>query len=77
MIPTELAEVLCINPEILGGAVCFRGTRVPVEILFDYLADGISLDRFLHGYPTVEREQALAVVRWQAEQSRRMVRLAS
>ena len=66
MVPPELAEVLSINPEILGGAVCFRETRVPVEILFDYLADGIPIDRFLYGFPTVEREQALAVLQWRS-----------
>ena len=60
MIPTELAETLESNPEILGGTICFKGTRVPVESLLDYMADGISLDRFLRGFPTVDRKQALA-----------------
>ena len=73
MIPPELAATLASNPEILGGTVCFQGTRVPVETLLDYLQDGISLDRFLRGYPTVGREQALAVVRWQVDQARRQV----
>jgi len=37
------------------------------------MEDGISLDRFLRGFPTVAREQALDVVKWQAEQARRTV----
>ncbi|MFI5385757.1 MAG: DUF433 domain-containing protein [Fimbriimonadales bacterium] len=73
MIPSELAGTLESNPDILGGTVCFRGTRVPMETLLDYMEDGISLDRFLHGYPTVAREQALAIVKWQASQARRLV----
>lgn len=51
------------NPRILGGRPVFRDTRVPVAILFDYLADGLSLDYFLETFPTVTREQAVAVLR--------------
>ena len=40
----------------------FVGTRVPVETLFDYLEDGETLDEFLHSFPTVEREQAVAAL---------------
>ena len=69
MIPPELAESLESNPNVLGGAVCFRGTDVQLETFIDYLKDGISMDRFLHGYPNVSREQALAVVKWQADQA--------
>jgi uncharacterized protein (DUF433 family) len=76
MIPSELSEVLSSEPAVMSGAVCFAGTRVPVEILFDYLAEGVPLDRFLQGYPTVSREQALAVLRWQSEIARKQVGLA-
>jgi uncharacterized protein (DUF433 family) len=51
-----------IDPEIMHGTPCFAGTRVPVKILFDYLADNRSLDFFLEQYPTVEKEQAIAVL---------------
>ena len=50
------------DPEILGGAPVFAGTRVPVQALFDYLEAGDSLDVFLEGFPTVRREQAVAVL---------------
>jgi len=50
------------DPERLGGRVCFRGTRVPVDALFDNLEDGLSLDEFLEEFEGVTREQALAVL---------------
>lgn len=46
------------DPKILGGTPVFVGTRVPVQVLFDYLEAGDSLDRFLDQFPTVTREQA-------------------
>ena len=52
-----------IDPEIMSGAPCFAGTRVPVQNLFDYLSHGHPLDEFLEDFPTVTREQALAVVK--------------
>jgi uncharacterized protein (DUF433 family) len=53
-----MAQVVSQNPEVVSGALVFAGTRVPVEILIDYLRAGESLDRFLEGFPTVSREQA-------------------
>jgi len=50
------------DPEILGGTPVFVGTRVPVQVLFDYLEAGDSLDRFLDQHPTVTREQAVAAL---------------
>ena len=47
------------DPEIMGGTPCFRGTRVPLQNLFDYLERGHTLDRFLEGFPSVSRSQAL------------------
>lgn len=54
------SEPISCDPEILSGAPVFAGTRVPVEILIDYLKAGDSLERFLEGFPTVRREQAEA-----------------
>jgi uncharacterized protein (DUF433 family) len=50
------------NPEILGGTPVFRGTRVPIQTLFDYLEGGETLDDFLQGFPTVTRESAVAAL---------------
>jgi uncharacterized protein (DUF433 family) len=51
-------------PGILGGTPVFRGTRLPVQTLFDYLADGLSLDYFLATFEGVTRDQAKAVLRY-------------
>ena len=62
-IPHEAAEGNVISdPGILGGTPIFRGTRVPVSTFFEYLADGLSLDYFLETFPSVTREQAVAVL---------------
>ena len=50
------------DPEILNGVAVFRGTRVPIRILFEFLAAGDSLDDFLDAYPSVTRDQATAVL---------------
>lgn len=52
--------VVSIDPEIMSGTPCFRGTRVPVQTLLDYLEAGDPLDEFLDGFPTVTRAQAIA-----------------
>lgn len=50
------------DPEVLGGTPVFVGTRVPVRSLFDYLEGGESLEEFLHQFPSVRREQAVAAI---------------
>lgn len=50
------------DPEIVSGTPVFIGTRVPVESLFEFLEAGDSLDRFLDDFPSVSREQAVAVL---------------
>ena len=50
------------DPEILGGTPVFRGTRVPIQTMFDYLGGGETLEEFLEGFPTVSRELALAAL---------------
>lgn len=50
------------DPELHSGAAVFTGTRVAVKILLDYLADGQRLEDFLHHYPSVTREQAVAAL---------------
>ena len=55
-------EVVHSDPEIMSGALCFTGTRVPVKNLFDYLEGSSCLDDFLEDFPTVSREAAVAVL---------------
>lgn len=54
--------VIVRNPKILGGTPVFRGTRVPIQTLFDYLGGGETLEDFLEGFPTVSREAAMAAL---------------
>jgi uncharacterized protein (DUF433 family) len=59
---SHVSEIITVNPEILGNQPVFKGTRVPVESLFDYLENGETLDSFLDNFPTVTRVQAMAVI---------------
>ncbi len=56
------ADVMSSSPDVVSGAVVFKGTRVPVDALFEYLSAGSTLDEFLDDFPTVQRHQAEAVV---------------
>ncbi len=57
-----MQEIITRDPEVMHGAPVFRGTRVPVQTLFDYLENGESLDDFLEGFPTVSRQLAVQVL---------------
>jgi uncharacterized protein (DUF433 family) len=50
------------DPDVMGGRLVFRGTRIPVEILFENLADGMSLDEILDAYPNIKRDDAVAAI---------------
>lgn len=58
----DLREIVSSNPEIMGGTPVFAGTRVPLQNLIDALEGGESMDDFLDGFPSVSREQVLAVI---------------
>jgi uncharacterized protein (DUF433 family) len=51
--------VISCNPAVMGGTPVFSGTRVPVQTLLDYLESGESIDDFLAGFPSVNREQVI------------------
>ncbi|MGA3076754.1 MAG: DUF433 domain-containing protein [Bryobacteraceae bacterium] len=51
----DVAQAITRDPETMHGAPVFRGTRVPVRTLFDYLEGGDTLEHFLYGFPTVPR----------------------
>jgi uncharacterized protein (DUF433 family) len=55
-------EIIHSNPEVLGGTPVFIGTRVPVRSLFDHLEAGDSIDDFLEGFPSVRRDQVIALL---------------
>ena len=59
---TTLVGVTHRYPEILSGIPMFVGTRVPVRSLLDYLEGNDTMEEFLHQFPSVKREQAIAVL---------------
>ena len=58
----ELKSIVHSDPEIMGGTPVFVGTRVPLQNLVDYLKGGESIEDFLDAFPTVQREQVIAVI---------------
>jgi uncharacterized protein (DUF433 family) len=57
-----MSSVVSQDPEILGGEPVFAGTRVPLKSLFDHLEAGNSIEEFLEGFPSVKREQVIALL---------------
>ncbi len=55
-------KLITVDSEILGGTPVFRGTRVPVKTLFEYLEDDYSLNEFLECFPSVTREMACRIL---------------
>jgi len=58
----KTADIIEINPKKMSGTPVFRGTRVPIQNLFDCLEDGETLEQFLEQFPTVTREQVSGVL---------------
>jgi uncharacterized protein (DUF433 family) len=58
------------DPEIMSGALCFTGTRVPVKSLFEYLEGTSTLEEFLQDFPSVSRQKAVAVLEAARQQLR-------
>lgn len=58
----DASELITIDPEILGGVPVFKGTRVPIKTLFQYLENDYSLEEFLKCFPSVSREAARQVL---------------
>ncbi|UBF30257.1 DUF433 domain-containing protein (plasmid) [Kovacikia minuta CCNUW1] len=56
------SPIISVSHDIMGGTPVFTGTRVPAQTLLDYLKAGESIDDFLDGFPTVTREQVIALL---------------
>lgn len=56
-------EIVTSDPEVMGSRQVFRGTRVPIEALFENLADWMSIDDILKEYPTLDRDDIVALLR--------------
>ena len=55
-------KIINIDPDILSGTPVFDGTRIPVEILFDHLESGLTIDDFLKEYPSIKKSQVIQVL---------------
>jgi uncharacterized protein (DUF433 family) len=53
---------ISIDPEIMSGSPVFKGTRVPIQNLFDYIEGGEDLAEFLDDFPSVSKEAALSIL---------------
>jgi uncharacterized protein (DUF433 family) len=58
----SVTDLITTDPEILGGVPVFKGSRVPVKTLFEYLENGYSLDEFLECFPSVTRDLAREIL---------------
>ena len=56
------SSIISVSPSVMSGTPVFAGTRVPIQTLLDYLKAGESIDDFLDGFPTVTREQVIALL---------------
>lgn len=54
----DVNDLITVDPETLGGTPVFKGTRVPIKTLFEYLEDDYTLEEFLECFPSVTREMA-------------------
>jgi uncharacterized protein (DUF433 family) len=64
----QLEGVVWVDPDRMSGAPCFKGTRIPIQMLIEHLAAGFSLDEFLETVPSLERTQAQRFLELAGEQ---------
>ena len=64
---------ICTDPEIMHGAVCFRGTRVPVSVVLDNLAEGETAESILAQYPSLKPEHIPAAIGFAADLARERI----
>jgi uncharacterized protein (DUF433 family) len=58
----RISDLITIDKDIVSGTPVFKGTRVPIQSLFDHLEKGIPIGEFLLDFPTVQKEQAIAIL---------------
>jgi uncharacterized protein (DUF433 family) len=63
----RIKDIISVNPEVMSGMPVFRGTRVPVEVVILDLAGGDSIDEILENYPTLDREDVIALLKGLSE----------
>jgi uncharacterized protein (DUF433 family) len=66
-------DYIVVDPSICHGKVCIKGTRIPVSVILDNLAAGLSIDEILRSYPSLSREAVQAAISYAAELARERV----
>lgn len=74
-IPKELRHILSSDPEIMGGDICFTGTRIPVVMLLDNVAAGVPMEEFYDAYPSLAPRMVDPVLEWESRQAKRLLGL--
>ena len=69
-IPQELPDILSRDPEVMGGDVCFTGTRIPVVVLLDNVAAGTPMDEFYGSNPSLALDMVRPVLDWKCRKAR-------
>lgn len=64
----KLVEVIWVDAERMSGTPCFKGTRVPIQNLLDYIEGGSTIDEFFENFPSVTREQVFQFLELAKEQ---------
>lgn len=66
-------EYISVDPEICHGQACVRGTRIPVSVILDNLATGLSYEDILHSYPSLDHKAIQAAIAYAAELTRERI----
>lgn len=74
-VPPSLRRLVTSDPEVVGGELCFTGTRVPLETVVNNLAGGHSMAEILANYRALRPEHVEAVLRWERDLAREAVGL--
>ncbi len=61
-----MLERISVDPQICHGQACIKGTRIPVYVIIDCLADGMTVEEILHSYPTLSEEDIRAALEYAA-----------
>jgi uncharacterized protein (DUF433 family) len=67
-----MTDLIVTDPEIMSGTPCFRGTRVPVSVLFDNLADGMTIDEIIQEWPSLNKDDVIAFLGWTSDEISRI-----
>jgi uncharacterized protein (DUF433 family) len=71
-----MSDVIQIDTDVMGGTPVFRGTRVPVQTLFDYIEGEETIDEFLEDFPTVKKDQVIQLLEDLKSQALKPIRAA-